>query len=208
MQIQMCVSWLLYTLFFSPSNTAIIHTRPVPERSTTSLSRHVPWTAHSDPLTVLDTGKVITKRDRLVRSNRPFVLRMGLGWTVTFTLLDICVRLDPLSKPAMLHFYSSVLDLASNLWAQGFSENVWEVSMNEVVLKFSSSGPITWFWMQEFLLAAVSSPWNHILAEATGGTCRHGRVNLCQHTLPSIRLSLSHVAHRIYSFIRLGRMNR
>ncbi|CAO1604451.1 hypothetical protein XANCAGTX0491_008008 [Xanthoria calcicola] len=80
---------------------------------------------------------------------------MGLGWTVTFTLLDICVRLDPLSKPAMLHFYSSVLDLASNLWAQGFSENVWEVSMNDVVLKFSSSAPITWFWMQEFLLAAL-----------------------------------------------------
>lgn len=208
MQIQTYVYWLLYTFFLCPSNSAVIPTRPVPERSTTSLSRHVSWTEHSDPLTLLDTGKDLTKRFGLFHPNRRIVLRMGLGWTVTFTLLDICVRLDPLSKPAMLHFYSSVLDLASNLWAQGFSENVWEVSMNDVVLKFSSSAPITWFWMQEFLLAAVSPPWNHIPAEAPGEARHHGRVNLCQHTLPSIRLNLSHVAHRIYSFIRLGRMNR
>lgn len=173
MQIQMFVYWLLYTFFLCPSNTAVIPTRPVPERSTTSLSRHVLWTEHSDPLTVLDTGKDLTKRVRLFHPNRRIFHHMGLEWTVAFTVLDICVRLDPLSIPAMLHFYSSVLDLASNLWAQGFSENVWEVSMNDVVLKFSSSAPITWVWMQEFLLASVSSPWNHIPAGATGDACHH-----------------------------------
>lgn len=153
----MRICWLLYTLFICLSNTSAVPSRPLPERSTTSPSRHVPWTENLGALTVHDTGKSITKRDWLSRQSQPIILHLGLGWTVTYTLLTICVSLTPSSKPEMVHFYSSVLDLARNLWIEGFNERVWEVSMNDVVLKFSSSGPITWFWMQEFLLTSVSS---------------------------------------------------
>lgn len=153
----MRICWLLYTLFICVPNTSAIPSRPLRERSATSLSRHVPWTVNFGALMVHESGKSITKRNKLSRHSQSIILRLGLGWTVTYTLLHICVSLTPLSKPEMVYFYSSVLDLARNLWIEGFNERVWEVSMNDVVLKFSSSGPITWFWMQEFLLTSVSS---------------------------------------------------
>lgn len=83
------------------------------------------------------------------------VLLLGAGWICQYNSLDWTFS-NAISPPNdLVQFYSAVLSLAGNVWADEPPELVRRAVLGEISLTFTSLAPISFEFIQWFLMHAV-----------------------------------------------------
>ena len=106
--------------------------------------------AHHD----LNRTALLSKRD-LDRNRYAVTQYLGLGWFCYFNLLDIVTPLVQIAVQDMEHFFSTVLSMAGDIWANEPAQTWRGARYGEIILEMSSSAPIPWEWIHGYLIGAV-----------------------------------------------------
>ena len=90
-------------------------------------------------------------------------LVLGAGWIVRYNRLDWAFSNVIPPSNELIRFYAEVLSLAGAVWAQEPAQNFRQASLGGITLTLWSTGPITWNFLNWFLISAVCPP-NYSLA--------------------------------------------
>lgn len=135
-----------------------------------SLSSHLSLPHQSLPnsfLTLDDSSRLITdqsptkKRAVLKRNLRHYhnlfsaVQHVGNGWSLYWNQLDISRTNVNLVAAQLLDFYTQVLAAAEPTWSSQPPATAHGAFVGDVSIHFHSDAPISWEWIQSFLIAAV-----------------------------------------------------
>ncbi|KAL8829375.1 MAG: hypothetical protein Q9170_006192 [Blastenia crenularia] len=80
---------------------------------------------------------------------------VGLGWYCYFNLLDMIRPFDPVASDTLEQFFTDVLSLGGAVWAHEPAETYRAARLGQMALKITSSDPIQWEWIRQYLVGAI-----------------------------------------------------
>lgn len=187
-------SFLVLVLSWSASVSAIPDHGPLSTRSPEGLSRSA-----DRPLSDLRSDFAASKTSiskRSLRLNRDYFsvgYYVGLGWFCYFNLLDVVI---PITRPAvedMELFFSSVMSLAGDVWAHEPAKATRVAAAGQILLRLTSSEPIAWEWIHDFLIGAVrGSPFSSTRHLASACFVKGTWTPICRLFHSSVFLTVAH----------------
>ncbi|KAL8717776.1 MAG: hypothetical protein Q9225_005008 [Loekoesia sp. 1 TL-2023] len=102
-------------------------------------------------------GRTVVKRDWHHYHNLfTAVQHVGAGWSLYWNQLDISHTNVNVVAAQLLDFYTQVLNAAGPTWSSQPPATAHGAFVGDVSIHFHSDAPISWEWIQSFLIAAIT----------------------------------------------------